>query len=42
MQQWTEREEQAARWLIERALAEDLDIAGDITTQTLIPRRGVW
>jgi nicotinate-nucleotide pyrophosphorylase (carboxylating) len=37
MQQWTAREEQAARWLIERALAEDLDIAGDITTQTLIP-----
>ncbi len=37
MQQWTEREEQSARWLIERALAEDLDVAGDITTKALIP-----
>lgn len=37
MQYWSSREEEAAYYWIDRALEEDLDGAGDLTTQALIP-----
>jgi len=37
MKFWSAREEQAAQYLVDRALEEDLDAAGDLTTQALIP-----
>jgi nicotinate-nucleotide pyrophosphorylase (carboxylating) len=37
MSTWTEAEATAARRLIELALAEDLDVAGDVTSQATIP-----
>ncbi len=34
---WTEREQQACDILVQLALAEDLDVVGDLTSQAIIP-----